>query len=61
MEEKKVSVIDVLEMSVNNLSAIMIPAGMTEQIGIPIAREINNLKACIQAVKAHGEEKPEES
>jgi len=49
--EEKVTVYDVLQATVEILSDINIPAGLIDQIGIPVSRGISNLKECIRAIE----------
>lgn len=42
---------DVVEMTVNELSDLSVPVGMIESIGIPISRAIRNLNACLDAME----------
>lgn len=55
---------DALKVVVTDLSNICVPAGLVDQIGIPIAQSIHNLQECIKAidkveVKADGEQTDE--
>ena len=45
MEEKIYTHEEVLEFTINILSGISIPVQLSESIGVPIVRSINNLKA----------------
>lgn len=47
--ESQYSVKEVIEIVVRQLGKIQVPVEMMEQIGIPIVREINNLKQCLIA------------
>lgn len=49
MEETK-SVKEVLEDVVNMLSGIKVPMSEIDAIGLPIARSINGIKACLNAM-----------
>ena len=51
MEEKKLTVEEVLDMTVRQMEEIRVPAGMIDQIGIPLARAIGNLHAVLEAMK----------
>lgn len=55
MEEKKLTVEEVLDMTVRQMSEISVPAGMIDQIGIPLARAIGNLNAVLDALRANKE------
>lgn len=45
MEEKTYTHEEVLEFTINILSGISIPVQLSESVGVPIIRSINNLKA----------------
>ena len=47
--ESQYSVKEAIEIVVRQLGKIQVPVEMMEQIGIPIMREINNLKQCLIA------------
>ena len=49
MEESK-TVKEVLEDVIKTLSNIKVPMSEIDAIGIPIARSINGIKACINAI-----------
>lgn len=51
---EQLTVKEVLEITIRNLEAIQIPVGLTDSVGIPIARNINNLRECIKAMDAAG-------
>lgn len=57
MEETK-SVKEVLEDVVNMLSGIKVPMSEIDAIGIPIARSINGIKACINAMVEDNVQEP---
>ena len=40
----------VLEITVEQLKKIMVPAEYSESIGVPVARSIRNLTECINAI-----------
>lgn len=44
------TVTDALKVVVTDLSNIAVPAGLVNQIGIPIAQSIRNLQECIKAI-----------
>ena len=52
-----VTIEQLIKISVNQLSAISVPASLTEQIAIPIYRVINNLKIGLEAIAAAESEK----
>ena len=54
--EKSYTVMEVIEMTVEGLSNIQVPAALAEQIAVPISRAISNLRACTQAFKDRGDE-----
>lgn len=49
----------VIQFTINNLSAINIPAMMAEQIGVPIQRSITNLEIVLNMIEE--EKKPKET
>lgn len=49
----------VIQFTINNLSAINIPARMAEQIGVPIQRAITNLEIVLNMIEE--EKKPKET
>ena len=50
-ESKKYTVEEVLQITIDILSRIMVPAVYAEQIGKPILLAIGNLKECAKACK----------
>ena len=60
MEEKQMTVKEVLEMVVKNLGDIHVPVREAETIGKQIAQEILNLNVCIDAMNKAQEEEAEE-
>lgn len=50
---------EVLELVIDDLSKINVPVGLMEQIGLPINQSIGNLKACVEAI-SRDEKKPQE-
>lgn len=55
--ENKVTVKDVLEEVMETLNGISIPVSQIDDIGLPIARAIGGIKACVDAMeKAETEE-----
>lgn len=59
--EEKMTVEQLLGVTVNLLNGINIPAGLIEQIGIPVSRAINYLQLCIDAMRKKPEEADEET
>ena len=49
--EEKLTVETVLDMTVRQMAEINVPAGLTEQIGVPLARAIGNLHAVLEALR----------
>lgn len=49
--EEKLTVETVLDMTVRQMAEINVPAGLTEQIGVPLARAIGNLNAVLDALR----------
>ena len=47
MEEKKMSIKEVLEITIRNLTNISVPVGLTETIGMPIMQNVGNLRQCV--------------
>ena len=45
----------VLEITVEQLKRIMVPAEYSESIGVPVARSIRNLTECINAINRQAE------
>lgn len=41
---------EVLEMVVKNLSEISVPVALTQQIAMPVSQAIENVKACLEAM-----------
>lgn len=56
MEEKKYTPEEIVSITINNLSSISVPAGLTEQIAIPIAQNINNLRKVMELLTKPQEE-----
>lgn len=50
-ETKTVSVQEALRQTVDDLGRIVIPIALTESVAIPVARAINTLTACIDALE----------
>lgn len=51
MENQKLSVKEVIEITMRNLMDIRIPAGFVQEIGIPISQQISNLQECLNAIE----------
>lgn len=52
-----VSMKEVLESTLDQLSKIQIPAVLSESVGIPITHAIVNISACLEAMKENEEGK----
>ena len=50
--ETKMTVEDVLKMTVEQLRAVVVPVEQTESIGHPVIHAIRNLNECIRAMEA---------
>lgn len=59
-EQKQMSVEEVLQLTINNLKGIQVPVELSESIGIPILRNINNIQLCINAFHEQREQKEQE-
>lgn len=57
--EEKLTITQVLEITVGMLEEIEVPMKCMDSIGVPVARAIMNLKACINSQKP--QESPEET
>ena len=51
METKRITIAEVLRITVSTLQNINIPAALIEQIGMPIAGSIRNLQECLNAIE----------
>lgn len=49
--ENEVTVLDVLKDAMETLNKISIPMSMINDIGLPLARSINSIKACVDAME----------
>ena len=58
MEEQKMTLKDILEMTVADLNRIMVPVEYADSISRPLCVAVANLRACIGSLK--DETKPEE-
>ncbi len=50
MENKQYTVPEALELTANRLEGIMVPAALTQQIGIPIFESVQNIRQCIAVI-----------
>lgn len=60
MEEKKMTIQQVLEVTRDILGDIQVPVRYNRQIGEPIAYAADNLMKCIETIRAQGVQKEEE-
>lgn len=51
MEEKILTVKDVINMTIEELRSLSIPADLLDSFGPPIARSLNNLRQIIQSIE----------
>ena len=58
MEERNMTIKDILEMTVEDLNRIMVPVEYADTISRPLCIAVANLKACIQSME--NETEPEE-
>lgn len=49
MERKMMTVEDVVKKVIAELGVVKIPAELIDEIGIPVAQAIRNLKMCVEA------------
>lgn len=59
--ENVLTVEDVLKVTIKMLESIKIPAVMVDEVGIPVARSIGNLNACLNALEQANKEKEDEN
>lgn len=59
-EQKQMSVEEVLQLTINNLKGIQVPVELSESIGIPILRNINNIQLCLNAFHEQKEQNEQE-
>lgn len=52
MEDRKLTNEQVLEITINLLRNIEVPAVLSEKIGIPIARCADNIQICLESMRA---------
>lgn len=57
--EQKLTIEQVLDITIRMLGDIRIPGSMIEEIGIPISRAIGNLNECVKALNDASEPEPE--
>lgn len=50
---EQLTIKQVLLANIQNLSMIRVPAGMINEIGIPISRTIHDLTACVNAIESN--------
>ncbi len=50
MEEKVMTIEEVIRITAENLKHIQIPVELSESIGIPVLRSIGNLQMCLDAM-----------
>lgn len=61
MEEKKnYTPEEVINITINLLGQINVPAGMAQQIAVPISQGINNLQIALEIMKNSTADKPDE-
>lgn len=51
---------EVLEMVVKNLSGISVPVALTQQIAMPVSQAIENVKACLEAMARQDQQESQE-
>ena len=54
--ENQMTIDQVLRITINEMEGLKVPVGLMDEIGIPIARAISNIRLCIQAVEASREQ-----
>jgi len=56
MENRKMTVTQVIEATRDMLAAISVPVGLMDSVGTPIAHAMQNLNLCLEAIQnAEGE------
>ena len=50
--ENQMTIDQVLKITVETLEGVKVPVKLMDDIGIPVARAISNIRMCIQAVEA---------
>lgn len=58
--QETMTIEQVLEATAGLLGRIRVPAGETEEIGVPILHAIGNLNACIEAIRRKEQEEAED-
>ena len=61
MENKEYTTIEIVDITINNLCGINVPAGLTEQIGVPLAQNITNLRILKEMIEKDAEERAKEA
>ena len=56
----KMTIEDVLKITIDSLSRIEVPVSLAEKVGVEIARNVENLRQCVIAIGQSREEKQEE-
>ena len=56
----KMTIEDVLKITIDSLSRIEVPVSLAEKVGVEIARNVENLRQCVIAIEQSKEVKPEE-
>lgn len=59
-QKQQMSVEEVLQLTINNLKGIQVPVELSESIGVPILRNINNIQLCLNAFHEQREQKAQE-
>ena len=57
---EQLTVEEIINITIQNLSNILVPVGLTKQIALPIEQNIHNLNECLRVLNA-GREKAEGS
>ena len=58
--EQRLTVEDVIRITVSDLENIMVPAGLIDQIGMPVQNAIRNLYGCLDAIDRDKQQKAAE-
>jgi len=58
---EKLTIEEVLKITIKGMKEIEIPVTMVEKIGIPVSRAIHNLEECVIAIERDSKEKAEEN
>lgn len=59
MNERKLTIKEVLELVVDKLYGISVPVALTQQIAAPISQSIKNINACLEAMARQDEQEQE--